>query len=138
MKSTQVFASRVFFWSAVYGIAVLLPLYFMEDRLGQQFPPAFNRPEQFYGFLGVALAWQLAFILIARDVQRYRLFMLPAIAEKFLSSIAVLVLHAQGRVSLPTAIPSVIDLLIGCLFVVAFVACAPKAPGTTRAGDHAS
>jgi hypothetical protein len=30
----------------------------------------------------VALAWQVAFLIIARDVQRYRLFMLPAILEK--------------------------------------------------------
>jgi hypothetical protein len=71
------FAKRVFFWSGIYGIVVLLPLYFMEDRLGRDFPPPFNRPEQFYGFLGVAVAWQFAFLVISRDVQRYRLFMLP-------------------------------------------------------------
>jgi hypothetical protein len=124
MKNSNLFASRVFRWSAIYGLLALLPLYFLEHTLGQYSPPAFNRPEQFYGFLGVALAWQFAFLLIAKDVQRYRLFMLPAAAEKFLSSGAALVLYANGRITAVTVAPSAVDLVLGCLFLVAYFATA--------------
>jgi hypothetical protein len=48
-------AKRVFFWSGVYGLVVLLPMYLLEESIGRQFPPATNRPEQYYGFIGVAL-----------------------------------------------------------------------------------
>ena len=123
MKVSEPFARRVFFWAGVYGIVALVPLYFLEDKLGELAPPAFNRPEQFYGFLGVALAWQFAFLLIARDVRRYRLFMLPAVAEKLLSAGAVLVLLVQGRVGMATAVPSMIDLLLAALFLAAYLAC---------------
>lgn len=82
-------ARRVFFWSGVYGILVLFPMYFLEDRIGRDFPPATNHPEQYYAFLGVALAWQFAFLVIAKDPLRYRPLMVPAIAEKFLSAGAV-------------------------------------------------
>ena len=120
MNLTDRFASRIFRWAAIYGLLVLLPLYFLEETLGQRFPPAFNRPEQFYGFLGVALAWQFAFLLIAKDAHRYRLFMLPAAAEKFLSSGSALVLYANGRINAATVAPSAIDFAIGCLFLTAY------------------
>jgi hypothetical protein len=71
MNSTVV-AKRTFFWSGIYGIVALVPLYFMEEQLGQLSPPASNRPEQYYGFVVVALAWQFAFLLISRDVRRFR------------------------------------------------------------------
>jgi hypothetical protein len=129
MNFTDRFASRVFRWSAIYGLLALLPLYFLEETLGQRFPPAFNRPEQFYGFLGVALAWQFAFLLIATDTHRYRLFMLPAVAEKFLSSGSALVLYAGGRINGATVAPSTIDFVIGCLFLAAYFVTAKPSEG---------
>lgn len=102
---------------------VLAPLYFMEEKLARDFPPPFSHPEQFYGFIGVALAWQFAFLLIASDVPRYRLFMLPAIAEKLLSSISALILYAADRVVAVTAAPAVVDLFLALLFIVAFFRC---------------
>lgn len=118
---STVFARRVFFWSGIYGILVLAPQYFMERTLGEAFPPAFSHPEQFYGFLGVALAWQFAFLLIARDVVRYRLLMLPAAAEKLLFACAVFVLRAQGRVAALTVGAATVDLVLGVLFVLSFL-----------------
>ena len=56
---------------AIHGIAVLLPQYFLEAELGRRFPPPPNHPEQFYGFLGVALAWQFAFLLISDRREHY-------------------------------------------------------------------
>lgn len=123
MTRHTLFARRVFFWAGIYGVLVLAPLYFMEEKLARDFPPSFSHPEQFYGFLGVALAWQFAFLLIASDVPRYRLFMLPAIAEKLLSSIATLVLYGADRVAALTAAPAAVDLCLGLLFIVAFFRC---------------
>lgn len=60
------FAKRVFLVAAIYGIVAVFPQYFMEAKLGIDFPPPLNHPEHFYGFLGVALAWQFAFLLIAK------------------------------------------------------------------------
>lgn len=114
------FAKRVFAAAGVYGLLVLLPMYFLEQRLGQDFPPATNHPEQYYAFLGVALAWQLAFLLIARDVRRYRALMWAAMLEKFLGAGAVLVLYAQGRVNTMTLVPFLIDLVWGVLFFISY------------------
>jgi len=120
MTAQHAFAKRVFLVAGIYGIAVLLPQYFMETQAGLDFPPPINHPEYFYGFVGVALAWQLAFLLIAHDVQRYRLFMLPAIVEKLTWGIATLLLYTQGRLALLVVGVGLIDLALAVLFVFAF------------------
>ena len=55
----MIFAKRVFFIAAVLGVIVLAPQYFMEAKVGRDFPPPITHPEHFYGFIGVALAWQM-------------------------------------------------------------------------------
>lgn len=114
------FASRVFLVAAVYGLAVLVPQYFMEHELGRRFPPPLSHPEHFYGFIGVATAWQFAFLLISRDVRRYRLFMLPGILEKLSFGLPSLILFVQGRVPPLLLCFGSIDLLLAACFVVAF------------------
>lgn len=108
--------------AGIYGLAVLFPQYFMEGQNGRDFPPPINHPEYFYGFIGVALAWQVVFLLIARDVQRYRLFMLPAVLEKLTWGLATLVLYAQGRLAFAVVGFGVLDLILGTLFLFAFYA----------------
>lgn len=120
MDKRHKFAAAVFLVAGIYGIAVLFPQYFLEKKLGVDFPPPITHPEQFYGFVGVALAWQFVFLLIARDVERYRLVMLPAILEKLSFGIAALVLHAQGRVAAMVAGVGSIDLTLAVLFALAF------------------
>jgi len=115
------FAKRVFFWSGIYGLIILLPMYFLEYRLGIEFPPATNHPEQYYAFLGVGLAWQIAFLLVASDVRRYRPLMLPAMAEKFLAAGAAMWLFAIGRIDAMTLAPFLVDLILGLLFVVSYL-----------------
>lgn len=121
MRNPTLFASRVFFWAGVYGIAIIAPMYLLEGTINAQDPPPLNHPEQYYGFVGVALAWQFAFLIIARDVHRYRIFMLPAMAEKFLYSTSVFALFLNGRVSPFPVGPAALDFLLGVLFVVSFV-----------------
>ena len=112
--------SRVFLGAGIYGVAVLFPQYFLEEKLGRDFPPPLSHPEHFYGFIGVALAWQFAFLLIARDVERYRIFMLPAILEKLSFGVAALVLYAQGRLAAVVAGAGVIDLVLAVFFGLAY------------------
>jgi len=114
------FARRLFFWAAIYGIAVLAPQYLLEGELGRQYPPPVTHPELYYGFVGVALAWQLAFLVISRDVVKYRLLMLPAAVEKLVFPGAVYPLWAAGRAAPPSVFFASIDLVLGVLFVVAW------------------
>ena len=123
---SQMFARRVFQWAGIYGIAVLAPQYFMEGRLARDFPPPLTHPEYFYGFIGVAFAWQFAFLVIARDPVRFRPLILPAALEKFLFTTSTFVLFAGGRVNGVTAGAAAVDLLLGTLFVVSYVRLAER------------
>jgi hypothetical protein len=114
------FARWVFRGAAVYGVIVLLPLYFMERQIGRDQPPAITHPEFFYGFVGVALAWQFAFWVIGSDPQRYRPLMLPAILEKATFSIATFVLFAMERIHLQMLIAGSLDFVLGILFAIAW------------------
>lgn len=127
MVSTA-FARRVFFWAGIYGILALAPLYLLEREIGRWAPPAITHPEHFYGFVGVALAWQLAFLLIARDPLRYRPLMPVAIVEKLLFGPVVFLLYAQGRVA-PIALPAgAADLVLALLFYLSYRRTREPAP----------
>src|SRR5262245_11079539 len=129
------FARRVFTFAGVYGVLVLAPQYFMEAKLGRDFPPPITHPEQYYGFIGVALAWQVLFLIMARDPARYRLVMIPAILEKLAFGVPAVVLYLQGRLSPVILGPGVIDLILAVLFVLSFRATAePGRPGAVPAG----
>lgn len=93
------FAKWVFRLSGISGVLIVLPPYFMEEQFGHDHPPAVNHPELYYGFFGVALAWQVMFLVISRDPIRYRLAMLPAMLEKASFVFAVPVLYALDRVT---------------------------------------
>jgi hypothetical protein len=120
------FARRLFLIAGIYGLLVLVPQFFLEDRLGRDFPPAITHPEHFYGFLGVAAAWQVAFLVIARDPVRFRPMMLPAVLEKAAFGFAVVALFFRGRVPAVVLIFGLIDLTLGALFLVAFWRLAPQ------------
>lgn len=113
------FAKRVFLVAGIYGVLVLAPQYLLEARIGRDFPPPITHPEHFYGFIGVALAWQFVFFLIARDPVRYRPMMLMAILEKLAFGVAAIVLFAQGRLAAPVLAAGSIDLVLAALFAIA-------------------
>ena len=114
------FARWVFRIAGIYGLFVLVPQYFLEERIGRDDPPPITHPEHFYAFLGVAVAWQVAFLVIAQDPVRYRPMMIPAILEKAGFAIAAPVLFAQQRISGVVLGFGILDLMWGILFVVAF------------------
>ncbi len=131
-RKGMVFARRVFRIAGVYGLLVILPMYFLEDRIGRDQPPAVTHPEFFYGFLGLTVAWQVAFLVTASDPVRFRPLMIPAMVEKSAFVIAVLLLYRSGRVSSVTLTLGLIDLTLGMLFGVAFLRTAPN-PGSAPA-----
>lgn len=120
------FARTVFYIAGVYGLIVLAPQYFLEEKNGRDFPPAITHPEYYYGFIGVALAFQVLFLIIARDPVRYRAAMIPAMIEKFSFVIAAVVLFLQNRISLQMFGAAMIDLILGVLFVAAFLKTVQK------------
>lgn len=126
------FASRVFLWAGIYGVVGLVPLYFMEERLAVLLPPPLEHPEFFYGFLGVALAWQLVFLVIARDPARYRPIMLCAVVEKVGYGAAVLWLIAERRTAFLMAGSGAVDLLLAVLFLAAYMRTRATSSGLRR------
>ena len=120
------FAKLSFVTAGVWGLLSLTPLLFAFDAIGMRSPPPITHPEYYYGFLGVALAWQIAFFVIARDPQRYRLMMLPAMVEKFGYAFSCLVLLAQHRVTGATALFGGIDCLLGVAFLQAWRVTTPS------------
>jgi hypothetical protein len=117
------FARRVFLVAGLYGIVALAPQYFVELGL----PTVIERPEHFYGFIGVALAWQVIFLVVASDVMRYRPLILAGVLEKVSFGVAVAILYSVGRVSIGVLLAGTFDLVLGALFVAAFIATRPSA-----------
>lgn len=128
----MVFAKRVFLGASIYGVLALLPMYFLEEQYGLDNPPPIAHPEFFYGFAGVALAWQVVFFIISRDPVRYRLLMLPAILEKAAYAIPAALLYAGGRLNAQMFGAGMIDLLLGVLFTLSYLktpSARPQAAG---------
>ena len=120
------FAKVVFWIAGIWGFVVITPLYFMFDLIGQKDPPPITHPAFFYGFVGLALAWQLAFCFIATDPVRNRPLMIPSILEKATYAIAVIVLVAQGRTRPSDLVFAGTDSLLGILFVIAYFRTRPS------------
>jgi hypothetical protein len=119
-EGTMTFARWVFRVAGAFGLVVLAPQYFMVERIGNDYPPPLTHLEYFYGFVGVALAWQVAFLVIGHDPARFRPLMPVAVLEKASFGVAVLVLYSRQSVSAMLLTFGLIDLAWGCLFAVAF------------------
>ena len=98
--------------AAVYGAAALLT--------------ALARPAPggdalfFHGFVGTALAFQLAFWIIGGNPVRHRPLMLAAVAEKVAFVIPVAALAAAGQAAPTTLAAGAIDFVLGLGFLAAW------------------
>ena len=119
------FARLVFAFAGIYGLLVTFPLYWLEERIGADTPPPITHPEYFYGFIGVVLAWQLVFLLIARTPVQLRALMPVAVVEKLGFGVPALVLYALHRVPAATLAFGAVDLVLGGLFVAAYALTEP-------------
>jgi hypothetical protein len=126
--SSATFARRVFLVAAVYGLIVLLPQYFLEAKTGRDVPPAITHPEYYYGFVGVAVAWQVVFLTISRDPIRYRPLMVPAVLEKLAFGVPAIVLFLLGRLHAQMLAAGLLDLILGALFMASYVRTAHVDP----------
>ncbi len=114
--------AKIIFWAAsIWGMLVLTPLYFMFNIIGTQDPPPITHPAFYYGFIGAALAWQVAFMIIATDPVRFRPIIIAAILEKFSYALALTTLYMQNRLHRSDLVFAGADLVFGILFVVAFL-----------------
>ena len=120
------FAKWVLRIAGVLGLFIVVPFYFTEAQVGRDLPPAITHPEYYYGFLGVTLAWQIAFLIMSTDPRRYRPLLLAALIEKGSYAIAAFWLFALGRIPTVVLGAGVMDLTLGLLFVAAYVATAPS------------
>jgi len=117
------FAKMVFLVAGIYGLVVVAPLFLTEGVIDATQPPAITHPEYYYGFAWVTLVWQLLFLMLAHDPVRYRPIMLMAALEKA-SGIAFLLLVLLHR-SPPGLLIGGVDVLLGILFLVAYIRTAP-------------
>ena len=78
--------------------------------------------------MGVAPAWQVAFLVIARDPARFRPMMVPAMLEKVSFGAAAVVLFARGRLAGSVFAFALVDLLWCGLFAAAWWQTRPR-PG---------
>jgi hypothetical protein len=123
------FAKIIFWIAAIWGFLAITPLYFMFNMISEKDPPPITHPGFYYGFVGLALAWQIAFLVIARDPLRFRPMMIPSMVEKFAWGIAVAVLVLQRRMHGSDLLFAGTDTLLGLLFVAAYVKTARKEGG---------
>ncbi len=115
------FAKYVFYIAGIYGIIALAPMYFLETKTGADYPPAITHAEYYYGFIGVALAFQIVFLIIAGNPAKYRAMIIPSVIEKFSFAIAAIVLYLQDRLAAMMLGAGLIDLALGVLFIVSYV-----------------
>ena len=124
-------AARLIFWiAAVYGILVVSPLFFMEQKLGIDYPPPINHAEYYYAFAGITLAWQILFIFIGASPVRFRPIMIPSILEKFSLLPGFFILFPQGRFPDLWIPLLIIDLGFSVAFLVAFMKTKALPPET--------
>ena len=114
------FATITFRVAGVWGIIILIPLYFLFDQPSAVYTTTISYPFAYYAFLSVAMAWQVAFLIIASDPVRYRPLMIPAMLEKFGHVGTGAVLYLQGQIPAPEFRTVLPDLILGALFVMAY------------------
>jgi len=114
------FAKIVFLVAGIYGLLVLTPLYFLEGRISRDQPPPITHPEYFYGFVGVAVAWQVLFLVLSTNPARYRAMILPSILEKVSYGMTLMVLYTRHRIATALFGVGSMDWLFAVLFLVAY------------------
>lgn len=132
------FARWVFLIAGVYGVLVLAPGLFMEPQAGEAAPAPITNPEYYYGFFGSALVWQLVFLLVASNPQRWRALMPIAVLEKAAFFLPCLALYFTGRMGLGQIfLGGMIDGFLMVMFALAWWVSGRKSP-SNPAGTPAS
>jgi hypothetical protein len=132
------FSRFAFRLAAFIGLAEIVPLYFSESLINRAQPPAITHPEFYYGFIGVVVSWQIAYLIISEDPMRYQPLFPAIFLEKLLYPAALAILFAGGRVqSAAVLLGGAIDLCLLTLFITAWAKMA-KVPADPWAIASAS
>ena len=107
-------AKRIFIGAAIWGVLIVTPLYFMEGYYSARYGGV--QPLWYYGFAGVTLAWQFAYLLCGLDPVRYRPLMPIAMAAKLSFGIAAIILWQTGRTPFDLWLITTPDLILVALF----------------------
>ena len=89
----------------------------------------------FYGFVGVALAWQLLFFAIAMQPLRLRPVIPFAVVEKLSFGSGTIVLYNQGRLDHRDVWFGGIDLALGALFLLVWRRLAHESSPASKVTD---
>ena len=116
---TQRHIGWLFRGAAIYGLIILLPMYFLERSVAAP-SPSFEHPEYYYGFVGAAVTWQFVYWVIGGAPQRYRALMPVAVIAKLGFWVPTFLLWLNGRTPLSTFILTNGDLILGIAFFVAW------------------
>ena len=128
------FARVVFKIAGIWGLLIVTPLYFLYDTVGRSYPPPVTHPDFYYGFVGVTLVWQLAFLVIGSDPVRFRPLMMVAALEKFSYMATMATLFAQGRIQAAQFGIVSPDAILCVLFIAAFIKTAADGAPDPSAG----
>ena len=103
--------ARIVFWIAgAFGIVALVFLYLTPGS------------PIYYGLLATLVAWQAGFFVIGSDPRRFRPLMIPAVLEKGLWMVTLVILHLKGQVTArDLAANAATHGVLGVLFLVAFI-----------------
>jgi hypothetical protein len=104
------FARWLFWIAGAFGLTATYPLYHVPGT------------PTYYGLLATLIAWQAAFFVIGSNPRRYRWMMIPAVLEKALWMLTLVVLQARGQIDLRSILLNAATHgVLGVLFIVAFV-----------------
>lgn len=120
------FAKYTFLVAGTYGVLVLVPQYFLLERNGRDFPPAITHPEYYYGFVGIALVFQLIFFVISTNPIKYRALIGISILEKLAFAVPAAILFSNKMLSPSIFAAGMIDALLGVLFLISFIKAMPE------------
>lgn len=96
-------------------------MYFLYAEIARKDPPALTHPEFYFGWIGVTLALQILFLILASDPIRYRPMMIPAMLEKLGYVLAILFLFEMKMANAQQAVTAIPDSILFGFFVAAFV-----------------
>lgn len=124
-------ARKVFLAACGWGALTLLPLPFLRGAIEASRP--LEHLEYFYGFIGVCLAFQLVFWLVAGDPHRYRPLMPCCALEKAAFAVPVAVLVGTGQADPALLLFAGVDTLLMVLFLWSYFATGAQHPREQRA-----
>jgi len=113
------FATWTYRLAAIWGVLVLTPLLFLQKQVEAQTTP-FTHVEYYYGFLAVALTFQVVFFMISRDPARFRPLMPITTLEKWSWGAVAWIAFLKGLTQPQVVFFATVDMALGLVFLVAW------------------